>query len=330
MELKKDFDNESILMTHNRKNMQRCDITIGKIISDYGDIMPTNFDIISVAITKDSKYLFILSQNKQYQLRLLQKWNIKSGKFQKTFEVQITYYGNWSLLITNNNRFLLNFDGYKLKQWSIKEEKLIKQYEIKPGQPKTETENKTKPDEVQNLLYLMAATSDDQYQFIAGSPHQITLYSLKKQRVEKHFEKMVRGSIISMTITNDNESQFICSDAGNLIIIDIESRQLSKSFGNITQGVILSAISTKDSKYLFTSDSQGYLRQWDLDEKRLYKRYNRTDDSRIQAMCVSIDDRFLFTIDDLGSLKQWDVQSPKLIKESKDVLYSCDYMISAL
>ena len=297
--------------------LKRWDINKKKIINNYGQIFTVGkTGILSMAITKDSKYLFLGDGNKDHvendaQSGTLIKWDVQKEEIVKIHKNTHSR-GILSMAITSDNQYLFTL-GRELKQWDITSDSQLKNY----GFPlENEAVNLLCHTSSADNLISLGLTSDNKFQLTGLAFGKTIMWNIQKQKLIKSFGKS-NDTAHSIIVTSDNNQLLVMAN-GSLKQFDINTQKMMNDYDKKNHPMLSSANSTvvtSDNQYLFVGHINGDVMQWNINKQIFVRNYVGFHQDSVTSMVVTNDNQYLFSADNQGYLKQWDIQGEKLCEQ---------------
>jgi WD40 repeat protein len=219
--------------------------------------------MISIATTLDSQYTFVGCKKnlKQYRVddhELLKEYplNYDIGSVVTTFD--------------GKHAFVGLLDGF-LQQICLDSKKVIKKY----GKIH------------ERGIHSMAVSRDNSFLITGGGDKRILKISIPKQKVVKHFAKIMNYPIVGIQLAPSDESLFVYDHACYLKLIKLTDGTTVHDFGRVHNGGVYGyqqSLVTRDGKHLFTSSGDGDLKQWSVRDRAPERVFGGLTHS-IRSMC---------------------------------------------
>ena len=252
--------------TTERNVFKKSARTENKLINTKTSELIHNYNLISMAITPDKRYIFTGSYDKT-----MKKWCTSTHQLVKDFG-EIHTDGITSLKISKNGNWLFSgSNNGELKQWDIQYQKLMKNYGV------VHSAAITCMDISNSYNYLFTGSYDKTIQRIiieklsisdlTGMGHDDCVSCLAIDRQDKY---LFSGS-------HDMHLKQWKISAGNFLMRD---------FGKVHDSFIKCLVITNDNKYVFTASKDSMQKQWKLDAGIIYKNYGKVTDAEITTLSI--------------------------------------------
>lgn len=127
-------------------NLKKIDLKQKTVAQDYGKVYTT---INSIVLNKDDLYLFVGDT----MYGRLKQWSTLETKIKHDYGILYDEYGIYSLLVTNDSKFLFAGSNFSFSQFDIKKYTRVQNY----------------ANIMTSIVESMAATSDSKYLFVSDT-----------------------------------------------------------------------------------------------------------------------------------------------------------------